>query len=77
MKKVAFQGARGAYSEMALLKFFNKEVEPVGFDLSEQVCEALEESEVNFAILPVENSIVGNVSINLDLLYKHNFFSIG
>lgn len=77
MKKVAFQGARGAYSEMALLKFFNKEVEPVGFDLSEQVCEALEESEVNFAILPVENSIVGNVSINLDLLYKHNFFAIG
>jgi prephenate dehydratase len=77
VKKVAFQGARGAYSEMALLKFFNKEVEPVGFDLSEQVCEALEESEVNFAILPVENSIVGNVSINIDLLYKHNFFAIG
>lgn len=75
--RVAFQGARGAYSEMALKHFFGETAEAVGFDLSEQVCEALEESEVEYAILPVENSIVGNVSVNLDLLYHHNFFAVG
>lgn len=62
---------------MALRKFFGEEVSAIPFDLSEQVCEALEESEVDYAILPVENSIVGNVSVNLDLLYKHNFFAVG
>lgn len=77
MKKIAFQGAQGAYSEMALRKFFGEDVSAIPFDLSEQVCEALEESEVDYAILPVENSIVGNVSVNLDLLYKHNFFAVG
>ncbi|MCO4793925.1 MAG: prephenate dehydratase [Bacteriovoracaceae bacterium] len=77
MKKIAFQGARGAYSEMASLKFFGHDVNPIGFDQSEQVCDALDESEVDFAVLPVENSIVGNVSVNLDLLYQHNFFAIG
>ena len=70
MKKVAFQGERGAYSELALLSFFQGQAEPCGFALSEQVIDALLVKEVDYAILPVENSIVGNVTVNLDLLYQ-------
>jgi prephenate dehydratase len=77
MIKVAFQGTRGAYSEEALYKYFSEDVEAVGFELSEQVCEALREGEVAMGILPVENSIVGNVTVNLDLLHKYNVFAIG
>lgn len=68
--KVAFQGERGAYSELALQSFFQGQAKPFGFALSEQVIEALLVKEVDFAILPVENSIVGNVTVNLDLLYQ-------
>lgn len=75
--KVAFQGTKGAYSEVAINEYFNEDVESIGFELSEQVCEALEANEVAMGVLPVENSIVGNVNINMDLLLQHNFFAIG
>ena len=75
--KVAFQGARGAYSEEALYRYFPEHVEAVGFDLSEQVFEAVENQEVAMGILPVENSIAGNVAVNMDLMFRHQVFCIG
>ena len=75
--KVGFQGTLGSYSEEALYKFFGKkDIEAIGYPLSEDVCLALDKSEVAAIILPVENSIVGNVDINMDLLYKHSFYAI-
>jgi prephenate dehydratase len=75
--KVAFQGKRGAYSEMAIRSYFQEGAVASGYDLSEEVCQALEDGEVAIGVLPVENSIVGNVAINLDLLLQHHFFIIG
>ena len=75
--KIAFQGKRGAYSEMAIRQYFKNVVNPVGFNLSEEVCDALENDEVAIGVLPVENSIVGNVAVNVDLLLQHHFFIIG
>ncbi len=76
MKKIAFQGTRGAYSEQALNNYFGTKVESVGFDLSEQVCENLANKQIDAAILPVENSIIGNIDINIDLIYKHQLYAI-
>ena len=76
--KIAFQGTKGAYSELALYKFFGEmHAKPIGFDLSEEVFQAVEESEVDYGIIPVENSIVGNVAINTDLILTHELFIIG
>lgn len=76
--KIAFQGERGAYSEEATLKYFeDQEVTPIGFELSEEVVDALIQKEAQFAVLPVENSIVGNVNVNLDLLFKREIYAIG
>lgn len=73
---VAFQGASGAYSEAALRKHFGNEVKAIGLALSENVCQALLKSEVDYAILPIENSIVGNVNVNADLILQYPFFAI-
>ena len=75
--KVAFQGTKGSYSEEALYKYFGEDANAIGIALSEDVCLALENDEVACAILPIENSIVGNVDINMDLIFKHDFFAIG
>lgn len=75
--KVAFQGTHGAYSEVALKKFYGEDVESRGFKLSEEVFEAVLAGEVDQAILPVENSIIGNVAINSDLLYQKDLQIIG
>lgn len=76
--KIAFQGTKGAYSEEALTKYFKDQTyQALGIALSEDVCEALESAQVDYAILPVENSIVGNVDINMDLIFKYNFHAVG
>ncbi|MCF8059682.1 MAG: prephenate dehydratase [Bacteriovoracaceae bacterium] len=75
--KIGFQGEAGAYSEEATRNYFSEDVETVGFELSEQVIQSLLNKEIAMAVLPVENSIVGNVSINSDLLYHQPIFAIG
>ena len=72
--RIAFQGIRGAYSEAALLARFGA-VEPVGFALSEQVFDAVESGEVDGGFVPVENSIVGPVGVNNDLLLERSVFA--
>lgn len=72
--KIAFQGIRGAYSEAALLARLG-DVEPVGFPLSEQVFDAVESGEVDGGFVPVENSIVGPVGVNNDLLLERKVFA--
>lgn len=77
---IGFQGVQGAYSELALLKYFSKplsEVNPQGHDTSEEVLKALVNREITYGILPLENSIVGNVNVNLDLFYSEKIFIFG
>jgi prephenate dehydratase len=72
--RIAFQGIRGAYSEAALLAHSGA-AEPVGFPLSEQVFDAVESGEVAGGFVPVENSIVGPVGVNNDLLLERSVFA--
>ena len=74
--KVAYQGTLGSYGHQASIKYFDDKVEPEGFTLSEQVVDALVSREVDYAILPVENSIIGNIDINMDLIYKNELKAI-
>lgn len=70
--KVGYQGSPGSYSHEALCQYFGADHESHGYETSEQVLKALEKNQIHYAILPVENSIVGNVTLNQDLLYQSN-----
>jgi len=74
--KVAFQGIRGAYSEMALHEHFGKEVETVGCDAFDDVFNLVESGEVTYGFIPVENTIAGTVVENYDLLFANDIFVI-
>lgn len=74
---IGYQGEPGAYSQEAAISYFGGQVQTKGFALSEQVVEALINQEIDQAILPVENSIVGNVNVNIDLLYQLPIKAIG
>jgi prephenate dehydratase len=66
-KRVVFQGERGAYSEIAALKVFpGSELMPR--KMFQDVFEALNDSSVDAAVVPVENSIEGSVNEIYDLL---------
>jgi len=70
--RVAFQGIRGAYSEMALKRHFKSEAQPVSCASFEEVFKAVMEAGVEFGFVPAENTIAGTVVENYDLLLSHD-----
>ena len=58
--RIAFQGRKGAYSEQAVLEYFPK-AQPVSFETFEDILKAVSNDCVNFAMLPVENTLGGTV----------------
>ncbi len=74
--KVAFQGIRGAYSEMALHEHFGKAVETLGCDAFDDVFDLVESGEATYGLIPVENTIAGTVVENYDLLFANDIFII-
>lgn len=70
--RVAFQGVAGANSEVGIRQHYGADVEAVGFAFSEQVFDAVEQGLVECGFIPVENTIAGNVAINMDLLLRHD-----
>ncbi len=74
--KVAFQGELGAYSEEAVLALFpDADVCPrVSFD---EVFASVESEQVDFGVIPIENSLFGSVHANYDLLRRHDLQIIG
>lgn len=69
--RVCAQGVEGAYSHVAALQFFQKP--DIEFSPSfSAVCERVANGEVDFGILPLENSTAGTVNAVYDALVAHN-----
>lgn len=69
MKKVAYQGEPGAYSDEAVSALF-PDAEATGFPTFRLTFDALEMGAVDAAVLPVENSSAGVVQEVSDLLWE-------
>jgi prephenate dehydratase len=74
--KVAFQGERGAYSELAIIQFFPNST-PIPARSFQEVIEKLLSGLSDYAVVPIENSIEGSVNEVYDLLLQSNLFVIG
>lgn len=70
MKKIAFQGRRGAYSESAAYHLFGNDIEVVPMDTFEEIFQGIETGAVDGGAIPIENSTAGSIYDNYDLLYK-------
>jgi chorismate mutase/prephenate dehydratase len=67
-REVAFQGEVGAYSEEAALQFFGPSTITKPYESLDEVFKVVEQDEVQFGIVPVENSLEGSISLVYDLL---------
>ena len=65
---VAFQGEIGAYSEEAAFRFFGCSTQTKPCESLDEVFKVVEQGEVNFGIVPIENSLEGSISRVYDLL---------
>ncbi len=69
---IAFQGARGAYSEMALRRYFhNESFTPFACRHFRDVFEAVLGGDAAYGIIPIENSLAGSVHENYDLVLRY------
>ena len=69
--KVAFQGEKGAYSEMAVYKFFGLSVDVKPCRDFKDVFEVVEKQEAQHGVVPIENSLEGSINQTYDLFLKH------
>ena len=76
-KRVAFQGERGAFSEMAAVRFFGNSIDLLTCKSFQQVCQKVTDREADYGILPVENSQTGSINKVHDLLLDESLFAVG
>jgi chorismate mutase/prephenate dehydratase len=65
---VAFQGEIGAYSEEAAYQYFGPTARLKPCENLEDVFQAVEQGEIQYGLVPVENSLEGSISRTYDLL---------
>ena len=76
LMKVGYQGVKNCYSYQVLDKYL-QDIKPVGYNNFDIIFEKLFKKEIDFAVLPVENSLGGSIFANSfssqnDLFYKYN-----
>ncbi len=75
--RVVFQGAEGAYSQLAMMTYFGDNVNCFHVDSFRDAFVALDEGSADFAVLPIENSTAGTVSQVYDLLVEFESYIVG
>ena len=73
--KVGFQGEPGAFSEEAANELIVG-AETRGYRTFAMLIDAVQDGEIDAALLPIENSISGQIASNYDLLWSHPGLSI-
>ena len=77
MNRVSFQGERGAYSEAALVSFFEGEIETIPCSTFADALKNTENDTSDYSVLPVENSLEGSVGESNDLLLSTKLNVVG
>ena len=72
MLKVAFQGELGAYSESAVYSFFGQSAEVKPCKSFSDVFESTKTGDVDYGVVPIENSIAGSVNRTYDLFLEYD-----
>ena len=78
MIKVGFQGKHGTFSDVAVDEYFvNREIEKVSFSNFLSIIKAVENEEIDYALIPVENTTTGIISRTYDFFFDHDIYATG
>lgn len=80
MLKVGYQGTDGAYSQQAVRSHYSSrqnDLVSVGYNTFREVVEAVDSKELDYGMLPIENTTAGSINDVYDLLHKHDLRIVG
>ncbi len=75
--KVMYYGVEGTYTQQAMEEFFGSDIQSINHKAFRGVMEAVESGEVDYGVLPIENSSTGGISDNYDLLMDYDVTIVG
>lgn len=75
--KIGYQGVKGSFSEEAMIEFFGENQEAVSYEKFEDVFIGIANEQIDYGILPFENSCTGAITAVYDLLSKYGFYIVG
>lgn len=76
-QRAAFLGEMGTFSHKACTQYFGDQVTAVPAPSFKTIFEGIKNGEVDFGIVPVENSLTGSIHENYDLLLEYNLKIVG
>ena len=76
-RRAAFLGETGTFSHKACTQYFGTEVTAVPTSSFRHIFDAVRNGEVDFGVVPLENSLTGSIHENYDLLLEYDFRIIG
>lgn len=74
--KVAFFGVEGSYAEQAMLNYFGEDVIGMSYDTFEKVMISVKNGEVDYGVLPIENTSTGAIAGIHTLLLNYDNYII-
>ena len=77
LKRVAFQGEHGSFAEEAAAEFFSGDCQIIACPELSQLQTVLETEAADYAVLPVENSLIGKVQITNGFLSVNPWREVG
>ncbi len=78
MIRVGIQGSHGTFSEIAAVRYFaGTEAERIGYPNFPAIMKDLDSHQLDYAVLPVENTTTGIISRTYDLFQYHDIHAVG
>jgi 3-deoxy-7-phosphoheptulonate synthase len=77
VQRTAFLGEIGTFSHKACAQYFGDKVTAVPAPSFKTIFEAVKNGDVDFGIVPVENSLTGSIHENYDLLLEYDLRIVG
>ena len=73
----AFMGDLGTFDHKACSQYFGDKVKPAPMSSFRRIFEAVDDGEVDFGVIPLENSLTGSIHENYDLLLEFDLKIVG
>ncbi len=77
IQRAAFLGEMGTFSHKACMQYFGTQVAGVPTPSFKAIFEAVKTGEVDFGVVPLENSLSGSIHENYDLLLDYDLRIVG
>jgi prephenate dehydratase len=77
MKTIAYQGIKGAFSYLTAVNAFGADHHFIGSQTFKEIFELLEYGKADYGMIPIENSLIGSIYENYDLMNAYEVHIVG